>query len=71
MKWLTELLSKIFRNGVSKDVCVEIQKTNIQAHEHLEDCIEGAVQLCSERFQDLKEDMHRGFDEVKELIKAK
>ena len=69
MKWLIELLSRLFRNGVSKEVCVEVQKRDAQAHTYLEDCIEGATERCSENYLALKGDMQREFDEVKKLLR--
>ena len=69
MKWLTELLSRVFKSGVSKEVCAEVQKANTQAHERLEDCLEGAETRCGERFESLKGDMQREFDEVKKLLR--
>lgn len=69
MKWIIDLLSRMFRNSVSKDVCAEIQKRNAVIIENLEDCIEGAERRTSTRFVELKDDMRRGFTEVKELIK--
>jgi hypothetical protein len=47
---------------VFRDVCDEKAK-------RLEDCIEGAIKRSNEQHKELKEDMRRGFTEVKELIK--
>ncbi len=73
MEWLAKLLAKLFiKNGrayVSKDTCAAIHKANDEAHENLEDCIEGAEKRTTARFNELKVDMHLGFTEVKQLIK--
>ncbi|KKN38480.1 hypothetical protein LCGC14_0752840 [marine sediment metagenome] len=69
MKWLTQLFGKIFNNRVSKDVCLEVQKTNDLVHGNLEDCIEGATRECTTRYLELKNDMQREFDEVKQLLR--
>ena len=53
---------------VATDVCVQVQKTNETAHAHLSDCIEGQERRTGERFTELKEDMHRGFAELKRCI---
>ncbi len=76
-----KFLGKVFNNRVSKSVCTEIQKANIQAHDSLEDCIEGSMQRCETRsvelhklvqtrFSELKGDMTREFDEVKSMIRT-
>ncbi|HDZ62472.1 MAG TPA: hypothetical protein ENH40_04940 [Nitrospirae bacterium] len=74
MEWLTKLLTKLFgKNGmyVLKDTCMAIQKANDQAHDNLEDCIEGAERRTQEKFEELKTDMRLGFTEVKQLIRDK
>ena len=83
MEWLSKILAWIFKSRcVLKEVCTEIQIKNSQTHNHLEDCIEGAMAGCSERYAELKADTHRefdelkktmrlGFDDLKELIKDK
>ena len=53
---------------VYKDVCEQVQTQNISERTHLEDCIEGESKRTGERFKELKQDMQRGFDEVKALI---
>lgn len=68
MEWLKEILSRVFRNGVPKVVCDEIQKRHAQSHAHLASCIETASQRSGERFVELKNDMQREFDEVKKLL---
>lgn len=72
MEWFMKLLSKLFSkndSGVSKETCTAIHKANDEAHENLEDCIEGAEKRTTERFNELKADMRLGFTEVKQLIK--
>lgn len=49
---------------VFRDVCEERSG-------NLNDCIEGAERRTEERFKEVKEDMRRGFDEVKTLIRNK
>ena len=71
MKWLTELLSRLFKHSacVSQDVCLEVQKKNVEVSNGLSDCIEGATRECTTRYLELKNDMQREFDEVKQLLR--
>lgn len=71
MAWVIEFLSRLFRNGVSKEICAEVQRKNAVMLQNLEDCIEGAEKRTGERFVELKSDMRHGFDEVKQLIRDK
>jgi len=47
---------------VYKDVCKSERK-------RIDDCIEGAVERSEQRYAELKSDMLRGFEEIKELIR--
>lgn len=71
MKWVIDLGARVFRDSVPKEVCKEIQKKNDDAHGCIDGCIEGAEKRTTARFAELKADMQRGFDEVKELIKER
>ncbi len=71
MKWIMDLIGKMFRDSVSKEVCTEIQKKNAMVTCNLDGCIEGAIKTAASRFTELKADMQRGFDEVKDLIKER
>ena len=68
-KWIGDCFAKLFGQAVRKEVCAEIQKRNELAHNYLDDYIKTAMDKCQESFADLKNDMQRGFDEVKQLIK--
>ncbi len=52
-------------------VCEERGKSNDQAHDHLRDGIEKAIQRSDEQHIELKKDMKEGFSEIKTLINSK
>ncbi len=71
MKWIIDLLSRVFRNSVARDICREVQKRNAVIIANLENVIAGAEKRTTAAFTELKNDIRFGFDEVKQLIKER
>ena len=56
---------------VYDDVCIERGKANVEAHKNLKEGIEAAIARSDEQHVELKADMKTGFNEIKDLIRAR